>query len=269
MCTTGVIRLGEDDYLLFKNKDFVRDRFEDRLVIDEEVFGAQGVTTWAGTDPDTDVFSGLSIGANASGLLCCDSNVRTLPEHSNYDDLVEIALREGTDVPSAVAAVRTAVHSRPYLWANLIMIDKGQSASVEIKSSHAEVVPLNGPTARSNHHVVLGANADDDDTITSQRRLESAQRRVESASTLDDVFELQRSHDDGTTGVCNHSLYQTVYSYVLRRRNGQTTIYVTQGHPCEGAGPEELVLPIGRAWSVGGEGEFRAAYPSRRSMKMG
>jgi hypothetical protein len=266
MCTTGVLRLGDDDYLLFKNKDFVRDHFDDRLVIDRDVFGARGVTTWAGTDPDADVFSGFSIGANASGLLCCDSNVRTLPDHSNYDDLVEIALREGTDVPSAIAAVRSAVDSRPHLWANLIMIDENQSASIEVKSSHAEVVRLEGPTARSNHHVVLGANADDDDTSTSESRLTSAQKRVEAASTIDDIFELQRSHDDGTTGVCNHSLYQTVYSYVLRQRTGQTSIYVSQGHPCQSSVPVELVLPIGRNWSATREEEFRAAYPSANSL---
>lgn len=266
MCTTGVLRLGEDDYLLFKNKDFVRDSFDDRVVVDESVFGAQGVTTWAGTDPDADVFSGFSIGANASGLLCCDSNVRTLPEHSNYDELVEVALREGTDVPSAIDAVKAAVEARPYLWANLIMIDATRSASVEIKSGHAEVVPLNGPTARSNHHVVLGANDDDDDTTTTLGRLESAQSRVSAASTLDEVFELQRSHDHGDTGVCNHSLYQTVYSYVLRRKDGQTTLYVSQGRPCESPAPQELVLPIGQNWSAEAEADFRASYPSERSM---
>lgn len=266
MCTTGVLRLGDDDYLLFKNKDFVRHHFDDRLVIEDEVFGAEGVTTWAGTDPGADVFSGFSIGANADGLLCCDSNVRTLSGHSNYDDLVEIALRGGRDVPSAIDAIQSAVRSRPYLWANLIMIDQDQSAALEIKGSHAEVVPLSGPTARSNHHVVLGDNADVDDTETSEHRLRSAQYRVEAAATIDDIFELQRSHDDGTTGVCNHSLYQTVYSYVLRHRQGQTSLYVTQGHPCQSTSPRELALPIGSRWSVTAEREFRAAYPSARSI---
>jgi hypothetical protein len=268
MCTIGVLRLGDDDYLLFKNKDFVRQHFDDRIVIEDNLFGAKGVTTWAGTDPDQDVFSGFSIGANASGLLCCDSNVRTLPDHSNYDDLVEVALREGTDVSSAVAAVRSAVESGPYLWANLMMIDKDRSVSVEVKGSHAEVVPLVGPTARANHHEVLGANAEDDDTMTSLNRFKAAQRRVEAANTIEDIFELQRSHDDVTTGVCNHSLYQTVYSYVLRHRSGETSIYVNQGHPCESPAPEGMLLPIGGNWSVAGEGTFRAAYPSSHSLEM-
>ena len=72
MCTTGVVRLGEDDYILFKNKDFGRTVFDDRLVVERDVFGIEGITTWAGTDPDLDQFSGFSIGANSSGLLVCD-----------------------------------------------------------------------------------------------------------------------------------------------------------------------------------------------------
>lgn len=267
MCTIGVLRLAEDDYVLFKNKDFVRDEFDDRLVVEPEVFGISGVTTWAGSDPDADVFSGFSIGANDKGLLCCDSNVRTLDDHANYDDLVEIALREGVDVGTAVEAVRAAVGARPYLWANLIMIDAAASASIEVKGGKVEVVPLDGPTARANHHVVLEANADDDDTVTSRQRYESAQRRIGGARNFEDVLELQRSHDDGgETGVCNHSLYQTVYSYVLRVRDGATTLHVTKGHPCQGTGPIERELPIGRHWSVLAEGEFRAAYPSARAI---
>lgn len=268
MCTIGVLRLGDDDYLLFKNKDFVRSHFDDRLVVEPEVFGAMGVTTWAGTDPHLDNFSGFSIGANASGLLCCDSNVRTLDEHENYDDLVEIALRVGADVGSAIDAVRSALERQPYLWANLIMIDETEAASIEVRSNRVEVVPLYGATARANHHVVMGANREDDDTTTSQNRYDSAQRQIESVSTLDDVLALQRSHDHGDTGVCNHSLYQTVYSYVLRRRNGQTSLYVSQGRPCESPVSEELVLPIGNHWSISNEAEFRAAYPSARSLQM-
>lgn len=268
MCTIGVLRLSDDDYLLFKNKDFVRSHFDDRITVEPEVFGANGVTTWAGTHPDSDVFSGFSIGANARGLLCCDSNVRTVENHANYDDLVEIALREGTDVASAIEAVRSAVASRPYLWANLIMIDSSEAASVEVRSSVVEVVPLREPTARANHHVVMGANPEDDDTVTSENRYQSAQSRIRSASSIDDVFSLQRSHDQGDTGVCNHSLYQTVYSYVLRHRDSQTSLYLSQGHPCQSPVPEELVLPIGRRWSITNEAGFRAAYPSTRSLQM-
>ena len=262
MCTTGVLRLGADDYLLFKNKDFGRTHFDDRLVTEPSVFGVQGVTTWAGTDPDADQFSGFSIGANAHGLLCCDSNVRTLEGHANYDELTEIALRRGTDVDSAVAAIRAAVDSQPYLWANLIMIDDAGAAAVEVRGDRVETTPLAGPTARSNHHVELKPHPDDDDTVTTQRRLASGQRRLERAAGIDDIFALQRSHDDGDTGICNHQGYRTVYSYVLRRRGDTTALHVAQGQPCTNPDRVELTVPVGGGWSEAAAAKFRAAYPS-------
>ena len=269
MCTTGVLRIADSDYLLFKNKDFGREHFDDRLVTEPDVFGVRGVITWAGRDPDRDRFSGFSIGANEHGLLCCDSNVRTLDGHANYDELTEIALRQGRDVGSAVAAVTEAVQSRPYLWANLIMIDDTAAAAVEVRGQHAETVALTGPAARSNHHIALKPHPDDDDTVTTQRRLTSAQRRLQRASGINDVFALQRSHDDGETGICNHRGYQTVYSYVLRRRAGSISLHVAQGRPCSDPKRVELTVPVGDEWSPGAAQKFRAAYPSARALRDG
>ncbi len=265
MCTTGVLRLGTDDYLLFKNKDFGRTHFDDRLVTEPSVFGVQGVTTWAGTDPDLDQFSGFSIGANEHGLLCCDSNVRTLDGHANYDELTEIALREGRDVDSAVWAVQEAVESKPYLWANLIMIDEAAAAAVEVRGDRVKATALTGPTARSNHHVALKPHPDDDDTVTTQRRLASAQRRLERAAEIDEIFALQRSHDDGDTGICNHQGYRTVYSYVLRRTGDTTALHVAQGQPCTDPERVELTVPLGACWSAGSAREFRSSYPSAQA----
>ena len=262
MCTTGVLRLGTDDYLLFKNKDFGRTRFDDQLVTEPDVFGVRGVVTWAGTNPDLDEFSGFSIGANAHGLLCCDSNVRTLDGHANYDELTEIALREGRDVASAVAAVQAAVEARPYLWANLIMIDSTSAAAVEVRGDRVEATTLDGPTARSNHHVALRPHPNDDDTVTTEKRLAAAQRRLDDAAGIDDVFALQRSHDDGHTGICNHEGYRTVYAYVLRQRQGSTILHVSQGQPCTDPPRVELTLPVGNHWSPDSAACFRASYPS-------
>ncbi|MYB86526.1 MAG: hypothetical protein F4X85_04830 [Acidimicrobiaceae bacterium] len=266
MCTTGVLRIGDGDYLLFKNKDFGRTHFDDRLVTEPSVFGVQGVTTWAGTDPDLDQFSGFSIGANEHGLLCCDSNVRTLDGHANYDELTEIALREGRDVDSAVAAVQEAVESKPYLWANLIMIDAVAAAAVEVRGDRTEVTALAGPAARSNHHIALKPHPDDDDTVTTQRRLASAQRRLDEAGGIDDIFALQRSHDDGDTGICNHQGYRTVYSYVLRHRAGSTSLRVAQGQPCTKPEVVELTVPLGALWSAGAASDFRSSYPSAQAV---
>ena len=264
MCTTGFLRLGPDDYVLFKNKDFGRTRFDDRIVLEPDVFGVEGITTWAGADPALDRFSGFSIGANSSGLLVCDSNVRTLPDHANYDELVEIALRRGADVASGVAAVQEAVSARPYLWGNLVLIDGENQAAVEVRSRRTAVLSLTRATARTNHHTELGVHPRNDDTATTEDRMESAQRHLGGAASLDDVFALLRSHDQGNTGVCNHALYATVYSYVLRRRAGVTTLFVARGRPCEEPPRVELTLPLGPAWSPEAVQTFMAAYPSER-----
>ena len=269
MCTTGFLRLGPDDYLLFKNKDFGRASFDDRIVLEKEVFGVEGIVTWAGNDPDADVFSGFSIGANSSGLLACDSNVRTLPDHANYDDLVEIALRDATDVVSAVDAVQRAVAARPYLWGNLLLVDGATQAAVEVRSHRTAVVPLSGATARANHHTELGIHPRNDDTVTTEDRMASAQERLDGAASVDDVFALLRSHDQGDTGVCNHAVYTTVYSYVLRHRAGTTTLLVKQGRPCEQGPRSALALPLGDAWSPTAVDTFMASYPSDRVLVSG
>lgn len=266
MCTTGFLRLGPDDYVLFKNKDFGRTHFDDRIVLERDVFGVEGITTWAGTDPALDQFSGFSIGANSSGLLVCDSNVRTLPDHANYDDLVEIALREGADVTSGVAAVQEAVAAQPYLWGNLVLIDGENQVAIEVRSSRTAVLPLTRPTARANHHTELGIHLGNDDTVTTEDRMASAQRRLDQAKSLEDVFALLRSHDQGDTGVCNHALYTTVYTYVLRHTAGTTTLLVSRGRPCEDPPHIELTLPLGPAWSPEAVRSFMVAYPSERAL---
>ncbi len=265
MCTTGFLRLGPDDYLLFKNKDFGREVFDDRLVLEKDVFGVEGITTWLGTDPNLDRFSGFSIGANSSGLLACDSNVRTLPDHANYDDLVEIALREGNDVDSGIAAVQRAVAGQPYLWGNLILIDRKTQGAVEVRSRETAVIRPAGPTARANHHTKLGIHPGNDDTVTTEARMISAQKYLDQAASVEEVLELLRSHDQGGTGICNHANYTTVYSYILRRREGATTLLVRRGRPC-GVNPIiTLPVPFAEAWSPEAASDFLVGYPSSRT----
>lgn len=263
MCTTGALRT-DNGYLLFKNKDFGRASFEDLLVIEEDVFGIAGVETWAGTDPDLDRFSGFSLGANRHGLLCCDSNVRTVAG-LNYDRLTEIALREGTDVRSGVAAVERAMSEQPYIWANLVMIDRHELATVEVRGQEMKAtLHADDRIARSNHHVELGATPEDDDTVTTSPRLRSATRHITDARQLSDIFGLQESHDDGDSGICNHTSYDTVYSYVFERRDDATTLHVTQGKPCENPGRLALRLPLGSEWNPAAVDAFLGAYPSQR-----
>ena len=254
------------DYLLFKNKDFGRMEFDDRVVVSQEVFGIRGTTSWAGEDSQGDEFSGFSIGANKHGLFCADSNVREEPSRGvNYDVLTEIALSEGVDVATAVEALRRALSAESFWCANLMLVDSSVVAVVEIRGTelHCSLEP--GFATRTNHHVHFGVTATDDDLVTSADRLNWSYRRLSKAEGLSDVLELQRSHDGGESGICNHSSYETVYSYVLMSGDDGIRLLVTQGHPC-GEGPtRDLIVPLGRAWSREAAAEFRTAFPSAAS----
>ena len=161
--------------------------------------------------------------------------------------------------------MRKAVESQPYLWANLIMIDDTGAAAVEVRGDRTEATELAGPAARSNHHVVLKPHPDDDDTVTTEKRLASAQHRLGEAGGIDDVLALQRSHDDGDTGICNHEGYRTVYSYVLRHKGNATALHVAQGQPCTEPELVELTVPLGAHWSAAAARDFRNSYPSAQA----
>ena len=85
MCTIGAIRLKNGAMALFKNKDFSAKQFSDHVVMDADLFGCEGLETFAASDADM-VFSGLSAGANRHGLLATVNHVKiTDPDHHNYD----------------------------------------------------------------------------------------------------------------------------------------------------------------------------------------
>lgn len=262
MCTTGMIRLADDSYALFKNKDFGRRHLDDRVWLDDAVFGVLGMTTWNGDDPALDQYSGFSIAANRHGLLCCDSNVATLDGHVNYDVMTEVAVREGTDVASAIDAVRSACRKEPVSWGNLVMTDAATAASVEIRGTEVAVTPLGRAAARSNHHLLFGPHELQEECATTELRLAAAQRRIDEATTLADVFALQAAHDDGATGICNHVDLTTVYSYVLQRRGPTTTLHVLQGPPCSGATRVSIDIPFGAASDGVSISRFLDAYPT-------
>ncbi len=220
------------------------------------------MTTWAGTDSALDQFSGFSIGANRHGLLCCDSNVVTLDGLENYDVMTEVALRQGHDVSSAVEAVVSACGQRETSWGNLVLIDAARAASLEIRGREVQVVELSAATARTNHHVVLGFDPSQEDQVTSELRLESAQLRLDSASSLDDIFTLQKSHDHGATGVCNHALHTTVYAYVLTSKDNEVVLHVKQGQPCQSDLYHSISVPLGDRFSESATSVFLNKYPT-------
>ena len=261
MCTIGALRLGAE-YLLFKNKDFGRDSFEDEIVISKRIMGVKGVSTWANLDSSADQFSGFSIGANEHGLVCCDANVREEPlDGENYDRLTEIALTEAHSVETAILALQHAVSSRAYWCSHLVMIDQETLAAVEIHGHNIAVERQSRQITRTNHHLLFDGSAMDGDTITSISRLSCSKERVAGATSIDDIYALQKSHDNGTTGICNHAVHQTVYSYVLYFKDDEIKLYVKKGRPCKTDQYEELALPFGAMWTEEKESEFRSRYP--------
>ena len=262
MCTTGakILRPGRE-FVLFKNRDFRRAHFEDRLNLTDHAFGVLGLETWDGDDPNTDRFSGYSIGFN-SHLACCDSNVQTVDGGDNYDKLVQGVVENCATINEAVAQVRQMAAERLYCWANMVVATADGVAALEVRGAHVEVERNPVSIARANHHVCLGATPQDDDTITTAFRYQAAFEGLKTAASLDDIFAILRTHhpSDGY-GVCNHGLYETVYSYVVHWNEGVTTFYALQGHPCEGGTYVKLSVQFGQANDL-------SQYPSRHAVEV-
>ena len=257
MCTTGAKILAPGhEFVLFKNRDFTRAHFDDRVRWTGQALGVLGLETWDGDDPALDRFSGYSIGANAQ-LACCDSNVRMVPGGENYDLLVQEVIDHCATVDEAIDRVRRVVGERLFGWANLLVASPQEVAALEVRDHTVTVERHSTTLARANHHVVLGATPADDDTTTTQQRTDTAQDGLAAATTLDEVFALLRSHTpDAQHSLCNHGLYTTVYSYVVHWQDGEVTLYVHQGHPCDGVDHTRLPIRFGDALDL-------ARYPSR------
>ncbi len=257
MCTTGakILRPGRE-FVLFKNRDFRRARFDDRLAVNDHAFGVLGLETWDADNPDFDRFSGYSIGFNPR-LACCDSNVQTVEGGDNYDKLVQAVVEHCATIDEAVAQVRQMVAEQPYCWANMVIATPDGVAALEVRADHVEVERNPVSIARANHHVCLGATPQDDDTTTTGFRHQTAFEGLKTASNLNDIFAILRTHHPtGVYGVCNHGLYETVYSYVVHWNEGSAAFYALQGHPCEGGEYVKLPVELGQANDL-------SKYPSR------
>jgi hypothetical protein len=115
------------------------------------------------------------------------------------------------------------------------VVSPQEIAALEVRDNRVEVDRSSAYLARANHHVCLGATPDDDDTTTTFFRYHAAFDGLASITALGDVFPLLWSHQpDPQHSVCNHGLYNTVYSYVVHWKDGEFTLFVHQGHPCDG-----------------------------------
>tara|TARA_B100002003_G_scaffold207119_1_gene201249 strand:- start:290 stop:739 length:450 start_codon:yes stop_codon:yes gene_type:complete len=145
-----------------------------------------------------------------------------------------------------------------------MLVDGVTSAAIEVHGSEIAIERHTERLTRTNHHLLFGARPMDEDTITTESRLSFSRERLTNANSIEDIQGLQASHDsnDKTTGICNHSAHQTVYSYILYCQDGEMSLLVRQGRPCGGSVYHCLTPPIGNQWSQEGEALFRSSYPS-------
>ena len=264
MCTTGAkVLVPGSEFVLFKNRDFKRDHFEDRLYLTETTFGVMGLETHDSLDTSHDRFSGFSIGCNPD-LICCDSNVKTVEHGENYDRLVQAVVENAHSFEAAIECVRVLVEQNVYCWANMLVATANEVAAIEVRDGRIGVERDRQQIARSNHHICLGVNADDDDTAETAIRYELASEGIRQATSLQDIFAMTRTHAPGLPyGICRHGTLETVYSYVAHWRDGEITFYVCQGHPCENGEYVELPIQFGNENTLGMYPSNRAFEPTR------
>ena len=261
MCTIGAIRLKNGAMALFKNKDFSAKQFSDHVVMDADLFGCEGLETFAASDADM-VFSGLSAGANRHGLLATVNHVKiTDPDHHNYDQLTELALRQAKTADQAVAIIKQALKHHAYWWGNLIFADHKGCYAMEVRGQDYHVTKLADRVFRTNHQPLFGDTVSPDDLPCSAKRFDAANGRLSDVMTLDHLKEMLSAHDDDGTGICNHGVpLTTVYSYILIHHQNSITAHIAHGLPCQ-ADWVELTPPFGSCWSEQPQKAFLKAYP--------
>jgi len=236
-CTIGakILSLGSE-FLLFKNKDFRRKDFDDRLVIRRELFAVRGARSWDEKSVDVDFFSGFSIGVNSSGLACCDSNVEMKPGAKNYDILTQEIVEKCRSVDDAVDVVEKAFLGQRYSWGNIVVATKNEVAAFQVADC-VKVFRDSIQTVRTNHHIEHGRRPILYNKSTgSIERYEVAKRLLEKVEDVDGVFEMLRSHEHGlsTFSICSHGRFNTIYGYVVHFKNDRVVFYVCRGNPCVG-----------------------------------
>jgi hypothetical protein len=148
--------------------------------------------------------------------------------------LVEDIVENCRTVNEAITYVERTVYDRHFSWGNLLVGTAHEVVALEVREHHVEVERSPFLLVRSNHHVCLGATPDDDDRETSALRYQTAHEGLEGVERLNDVFVVLRSHTpDSQRSICNHGIYDTVYSYVIHWRDGDISLHVHQGHPCD------------------------------------
>ncbi len=253
-------------FVLFKNKDFKRERFEDELLIEKDLFGIRGVESWAAPNGEiSDTFSGFSLGINSSLLFLADANIKSLARKRNYDVLTEHALRNASEARQ-VQGVLSREIPKGYGWTNMVAVDGRDIVALEV-GNHVNVERGKKFAARTNHFLLTpGWKVDYHQDSGTKTRMRDASTKLREARNLQDIFELLKTHRslEGATSVCNHGTLHTVYSYVFEMRDGKLSLNVAQGNPCQNDYVKvDISFPITESVAE----RILEVYPSRASKK--
>ncbi|MEH6632581.1 MAG: carcinine hydrolase/isopenicillin-N N-acyltransferase family protein [Halopseudomonas aestusnigri] len=239
MCTIGALHVSNDEYFLFKNKDFSRPEYIDRIKKTDLLWGAEGLETFSADPSVEDVYSGLSVGTNRYGLLAADSHVKITDSNaSNYDILVETALSQSRNIETALSALSKRIAAHPSWWGNLVLADATGIVAVEVRDSILKIERNSSKIIRTNHQHLHGTDDGiENNTSNSYGRFEWASEKLAQPHNVDSLKAMLGSHDTSTsqgthTGICNHTYSQTVCSYILHFKQGITTLHFLQGQPC-------------------------------------
>ncbi len=240
MCTIGGIHIAQDEYILFKNKDFSRSSFEDRIISNQNIWGPEGLETFAEDPKIDDVYSGFSIGANKYGLFAADAHVNiTSDKANNYDILVQIALEQGKDIETALTALQSYTKQNESWWGNIVLVDASGAVALEVRGKTLRIERSTSKIHRTNHQHLHGPdNGLENNNSSSYGRFEWARNHLEDAKSIIDLKKMLASHNtklsNGTpTGICNHTYSQTVCSYLLHYKAGKIILHHLTGFPCQ------------------------------------
>jgi len=212
MCTIGAKVFSKGNYVLFKNKEFGKTLFEDRVVLKDSHLGIEGVWSWDREETNNEDFSGYSFGFNSKGLLCTDANVRMVDGGENYDLLVELIVKNCSTVDETIAFLEDELENKAYCWTNLMVAAEDKIAAIEV-GKELKVTTCRTWLARSNHHLESGAiETIFDGALGSLVRYESASKGLDNASGIDDIFKLCRGHNPPSNeeSICAHGMLHTV-----------------------------------------------------------
>ena len=151
-------------------------------------------------------------------------------------------MREAGTVGQACDVVADRARSGRYNWSNILIVEPNGVGVVEIADTPASVADPR-LIARANCHLL---HADDRDRTKSMTRRDRAIRLLSDANCVEDIMRLCRSHEGESEGTsfCAHGRGgrgNTVYSYILRWREGELTLWVRQGRACGG---EYVSIPL-------------------------